>query len=195
MKKILTTMIIVAAISISPLFLSGADKTPIDFGKINKAIALFQEAHSFETEGKTVKAKRKTDEGFKILNILFSHDKIITADKKCYFVKVKNYDNRKRIMLSCSDGNIDTKVKVYFEFMGKDDGNDWGDFSNFMKKDGFTSNSIIEKYEDDFMEFTGKIQLYKAYVGETYKFDTFGSKSDIIIKCKVLAVKPITVVE
>lgn len=193
MKKIITTLFVAAAVCISPLLLSGAEKTPVDFEKINKVAAILKEAHTLDMEGKSVKSKKKKDEGIKILNAMFKDGKVISTNGKCYFKKINNDRYLRSFILSCGEDYANTKIS--FNFKTKDDDAFSGEFSNFMtKRDGHTSDNVLEKFEDA-STFSGKIQIYKSYADNTYSVISSDDKIEITIKCKVLSLKSINVEE
>ena len=198
MKKLLAALSVITALFVSPLFLTGATKTPVDFAQINKAVSLLNEASSLDEDGKTVKSKKKKDEADKILNSIFANGKTITANKDCSFTKYEYNKPDRHLELSCTSSYLGEKTKLTFLFISKDDAEN-SLSSGYADSTHPTPNKIIEKMEEqeNSTEYTGKIKLTKSSLHQSAWSIWNGGKCraggdcDIVVFCKIDSLTPI----
>ena len=182
MKKIITLLFAAAAVCSFPLFLSSADKTPVDFSQLNKAIVLFKEAAALQNDGQSVKSEKKRNEAYKIIDTIFKKGKTITAAEGCYFRKVRHEVNM--LELSCGDDMLEDGGKLVFEF------NTTMDRIGGVKKN-LTPDSVVEVFEGA-QNFTGKIQILENKDGSKHAitiYDIGDRRIDVNVHCKILSLK------
>ncbi len=197
MKKLLAVLPVITALFVSPLFLTGAAKTPVDFAQINKAVSLLNEAYSLNEEGKTVKSKKKKDEADKILNSIFTDGKTITANEGCSFTNYKYNNPDRQLELSCTSSYLGKKTELTFIFMSKDDAEN-GLSYGYADRTHPTPNKIIEIIEeqDRSTEYTGKIKVTKRKYQSAWSIWNggmcyAGGDCNIVVTCKIDSLTPI----
>ena len=184
MKKIVLASFTMALLMVAPLFLSSAENTPVDFAKLNKAIALFNEAADLNDSGQTVKSKKKRDEAHKITDALFKPGKTMTVNENCYIRKVEYEQNM--FELSCAE--LEEGATLRFAFNTFND-KMWG-----VKKN-LTSDAVLEIYQEKAEGFTGKIQFLEGEDSLTKHavsiYDEYSKNIPMVIHCKILSLKPL----
>ena len=199
MKKILIAMFMAASVIVAPLFLTGAVKTPVDFGKLKKALSLNKESDSLRNN-QAAEKKKKYDEAQKILYSLFGTGKTLAANESCFFKKMKrqpheSFDENKTFTLSCVPGDL--PVKLMFVFNP-------GTLSwdSYNSSPDATAERFVKIFENDNnTAFTGKIQFIKdetSYSGfeKNITIARYDQYSTLVrVYCKITSLKPLKVTE
>lgn len=160
--------LIILCLVFTSLFLSAADQS-FDFEALKKAIDLIKQSSKFNDENKSVKANRAKSEAIKILQNIFSENRIYESE----FVK--------------TDPSLGWNHGFYFQktndvmFIFIDDA---------IRKSIKTSDEVIEIFEDC-RRFKARIQIVKYF--NTLIDTPYEINGDFVrVKCKILSITPIS---
>ena len=195
MKKILTALTLTASIVYAPYILTGAAKSPVDFEKLEKAVKLHRESITVNYHNQ--KERDKADaEVQKILISVFKKGKTLTADRACYFKKIKperydTFDQNRNFTLSCVPEY--SPVRLMFQFIAESE-------ASFIPRKVITENRYTKIFEDvENTAFTGKIEFVddkSQYTGLGYGIDINRyneTTTQMVVMCKILSLKPVKV--